>query len=715
MYKNDPLQYPPPEIEYTTTFDGKNTTLCKQAKKSFCNKPIGQLLNSEKNIIVNDDILTRSYLITCNFDPNETKDKDHAWKIIEKERTNLVNSLLFHYATTVQLIVSTIEIHKSTKKKGEIKVKKEKNKEKEEKEEEEEEEEEDTIEEKVPVSLHDYPHLHISLYLNSEEMKFPLKEDVQKFLFQSTTFHDILVTRAKRKLETFTSVKYCLKNDRHLEVHNKLKHYPVQIHVISTKYIELFKKITTTKKHRAIMADVNIIVSRYKYDEVINTPLLIIFKIRQYMTKHNLALCNEIVYVKIKDLKMTYRPFCTIEQLVNKIVHNNKALCAPGLSMVTKIERDIIFYLSNKKTFENTEDFIDDDSPDYHNLPYIEININYVWIEFSDCFYNASLRLIVKDQKENYCFAYNKQLNLDNIKTAISNIKKSCFYQILDNSFSTQNLLKVSSYLYDTLVLPKYQKKEVLYFYGDSNSGKTTIVEPFKQLYPSETCKNIKNPITKFDLGGGFENVSLIHGDEFEIFDQKGDIGDFLMLTSGETMKTEEKFKQAKTSSVNVRSLFSSNIAQKGYIAKIENSNNTLRGVKNRKITEEDLQELEIEPKYNIFNRIQPFRFKRLNNVSNVLNVIKSESAVVVMFAGMCYEQMLKDKENNVYEDEESSDDSSSNSERIIKSNIPMTLPSIVENTEDIRFQLIEKEFKSYYVDIFSNNVNHCKINHLLT
>ena len=33
MYKNDPLQYPPPEIEYTTTFDGKNTTLCKQAKK----------------------------------------------------------------------------------------------------------------------------------------------------------------------------------------------------------------------------------------------------------------------------------------------------------------------------------------------------------------------------------------------------------------------------------------------------------------------------------------------------------------------------------------------------------------------------------------------------------------------------------------------------------------------------------------------------------
>lgn len=164
----------------------------------------------------------------------------------------------------------------------------------------------------------------------------------------------------------------------------------------------------------------------------------------------------------------------------------------------------------------------------------------YEHVELADCVYGIRTGQYYKKSKDYVCFrAYGytqATLTLATPREWLQLVEHICTPQLLmrrdnpennvySNPISMDMLLRYLAYL----LRPRLPKQKVLYLWGKSNCGKTTLISFLTQLYPKEAIGFLNRSCVA--LSGITENIACIWADEFDV----GSIprADLLMLTDG--------------------------------------------------------------------------------------------------------------------------------------------------------------------------------------
>jgi hypothetical protein len=97
---------------------------------------------------------------------------------------------------------------------------------------------------------------------------------------------------------------------------------------------------------------------------------------------------------------------------------------------------------------------------------------------------------------------------------------------------------KTCAELYRLLVLPQVPKGGVWYGYGDSNSGKSSLMKPFLNIFPPDQVGSIRGSIGRFDLYS-VKDMAIIQGEEINPHSLNREDG--LKLLGREPLTVEKK------------------------------------------------------------------------------------------------------------------------------------------------------------------------------
>lgn len=439
------------------------------------------------------------------------------------------------------------------------------------KEEEKEEKEEGKIEytEKSDKTLLGYPHLHFAIgfeNFNSQEQDMDPKKYGRVI---NTFFDDVVVgsdsTRASNKKDlknihcdnAIDLISYVLKNGRHASVFEKLKKYPVTFYPVKNNitFINFFKELSTKKSNTAICCmnflapaqsievtkngttiniepkkiDSNISVK--KCDTSLDKGMS---NIITTMEKNELAIFSGQIYRKVKNSTKTWEFSSSIEDLVN-----------PHYSWAYPDVRKNIVEIENgmKRSGQRI---------------YPTIHLDYKWIEFKDCYlFLGDGAIYEKTTNGKYlCFAYFPDITYEQIKSKDSSLLPTKWLKILSNSNLADNkeLLK---HLYSHL-LPKISKSKSLYLLGDTNSGKTTLVDSVIRILPLHKITTLSATKSGFKFSKLLDKYILYLDEAVGLFtltygEQK------ILLQSDSLLTIDRKCKDATDEMLDIHTIIISN------------------------------------------------------------------------------------------------------------------------------------------------------------
>ena len=578
------------------------TKLHDEGRVSCRSKEIRQYIQAKYPVIERKyNIKSKGVTFVCN--PKEIK-LQNAWESVLENLEVITERLLGE--EDVLFILSTIEIHegkkqskkgqetmtegeekpkkgrkkikkevieeekqedeeKTKKGKGRKKIKKEVIEEKKQEDEEEEGEEGDDGESKTLLG---YPHIHIAIGFTNWKGDFKTDEWIYNILYDLKIYTDIMVGSPKkgkggnRKLDfdnIGSLVPYILKNARHNPVHSALtslrelgfgngkemvdkgvcinlyskveditkffeempkkKDYPIEI-INDEEGIERTKMLITAQEVKDARSKLTI-----KQGDGKNELQWAIDYVKTKMEQYDFATFDGKIYEKVEGSKQTYILKHSVEEFFGRLLKY-------------EVSAKLIKHKGNLMAIMNEK--YQDTFPNIH--------IDYLWIEFKDCYFFLPECVVVKEQK-NICFNYCGDITYDEIINNKESIRPTKFLEILENS-SLDNNKTFLTQLYKTYI-PRVPKEPCIYIVGKPQSGKTTIIDTIKAIYPDDKIATMSNcgSFTIASLNGKL----LVLMDELQGW-KETDINLLLKLLEGDTTQTGNvKYKDPTTMNLKLR------------------------------------------------------------------------------------------------------------------------------------------------------------------
>jgi hypothetical protein len=415
------------------------------------------------------------------------------------------------------------------------------------------------------LNLKGYPHVHLTVYRTSDG-KLENFNDLHSKFREETSFGqtsgDISITggsdtKNPNRLKTSNTglLSYVLKNTRHIEPYDKLKiayerykKYLTGVESIDCSIlidnsddkdvIDFFKKLNTKNiivkipKEKMEISDSKEKVPTAVHgkngtrgitasqEDLINASVYVL----NNMKKRGFKLCDGQVYGRKKNTRRTWELWGTIEKFIRDLI----TLDDPKIYCI--LTKNIDLLIKNAK------------GEGQRIFPTLEIN--WFYIEFKDFFLHLPSCVIYREITEDiHCGLYNSDVTLK--KLYDGDMKPSDWLNLINNQDfgkDPEHAERFKSHYYSVL-LPLIQKAYVLCLQGVANSGKTTLLEPLRRLFP----KYVQTEITKGQFSySGLSGKRLIALDDVEsIILQQGNIKQLI----------EGGFKQITMESKNVNAV----------------------------------------------------------------------------------------------------------------------------------------------------------------
>lgn len=340
------------------------------------------------------------------------------------------------------------------------------------------------------LSLDGYPHIHIALGLTSYDGTMISDHEISKMIMENTNFVDDVQTdsrstKYKKNCTQQAVVKYVLKNCKHQEAYDKLgKNDNCMLFNYNGKedLLEVFRTLTEKKrciikiidhrdlpveikpeppKTRTVKVPVVKRVSAVQKDRELSRAF-----IADYMRKRHYVIrkgTND-VYQRIEGSKRSWKFFDTFDEFVHLVANEPE--------MTDSV-------LMNKK-------YHVDSASSRHQVFFPAIHLNFNWIEFFDFYFHIpSAQYYLCDlPKDIHTPFYVLDVNFKDSQTR----KPDLWLEIIKRqSFAKDESLLRSFFakFYSTL-MPLKHKDKVLMLIGPPNTGKSSVVEPYRGLTPKE-------------------------------------------------------------------------------------------------------------------------------------------------------------------------------------------------------------------------------------
>jgi hypothetical protein len=367
-----------------------------------------------------------------------------------------------------------------------------------------------------------YPHIHIGLWTKSTFEPEKLKRKKYKIVKEYSDLNDIDVAPSKKKGLPTKVLEYVCKNHSSKVVYESLKRAKVDTTIVTAiitsmkhyrKLAEIITHIANTKGENKLTSNkkskynksiaMMIMVSMEVYKKYLDDtpapkspPKVPIKKIRvidaeknissayihyiqNYMINNNYVVCDGLIYKKVEGSKSSYTRKYSIEDFINRMERRERFYnVAPKLR--SRLIRDMNGMEDDK-----------DDKDEENTIDFPKIKMNYRMIEFKDFYYCLVTRAIYKEQYNYHTYLYCPEVSLANLSESISNlIEHSVWIKQLRASqvYNVQDIALLFSIVHNR----KNKKDASLLIAGDSNTGKSTMHRPFRELFPPEKVGYLK-------------------------------------------------------------------------------------------------------------------------------------------------------------------------------------------------------------------------------
>ncbi len=258
--------------------------------------------------------------------------------------------------------------------------------------------------------------------------------------------------------------------------------------------------------------------------------------ILNYLILKNYYIYNDILYIKIESTLISYKKLGSIKEIIFDQFEKNIISYFTENFPCQFIGFDFYFLIKNyKNQMENNILKI-------KNLSTNKITLNFSFLEFTDGIYDI----------EKNTFISKKHFNMSNISTTkyynraynwIRKTKPTQWIKGLQNALGKNNIKDFT--LICLFVASLFQekdennKKNYLYIYGKTNTGKSTyLTKVLTRYFGAENIGNIVNSANfKFQ---DLQNKLLVIMDEFRYHPSSS--SDFLKLLGGEPLLTTQKY-----------------------------------------------------------------------------------------------------------------------------------------------------------------------------
>lgn len=489
-----------------------------------------------------------------------------------------------------------------------------------------------------------YPHLHLGVWVESTYNMEKLRNEIYMLCRDVTGLQDIKVDLSKYQGKPATTLAYIIKNHSSKTVYNTLEKYPVKTDkgeivgdlrivnaiITSPQHYEKIKEMLyyiggieqtsnnlTSYEKSSYNKSIAMVISTTEeierdgqtkiehnlitLDATVNKTNEYLNYVQHSMIKNGLAICEGLVYKKIKESKTSYQYAMKIDEFLDEFVLHKKYY-----SVAEKVRPRLTIML--KKKSDNS--IIDEE--DVINFP--RITINYRMIELGDCYYCVLTRKIYKTQNEYYTYVYCPSITLENMaKKMIVFLEKSIYVKQLKASgiYTIEDINKLQKCLHKRI----NTKEGTILIVGDSNSGKTVSIIFLAAMFPTHTV-GVLTEISSFHLHEQAKDINVLRLNEANTILRSiktKERGNILNLLEGQPILGNQKH---------------------GEMTVINSSTYSIVATAN--IEEADLVVYQNEP---LVKRLQIIRTKRMNeqDIEVYTDVMaKKDLPMLLIFFGMC-------------------------------------------------------------------------------
>lgn len=357
-----------------------------------------------------------------------------------------------------------------------------------------------------------YPHIHISMLCDFSQSYIEMERKIEDIIRHSTGLCDIRVDRHKHDPPYPTaSMMYVFKNHSSKQVNESLLRYynpkptpivscyiplhslyandlfNILIQISHKSDIDKFSSNTNSYNKTISMAIYGIKTPNIvKQSELLTMPVPIntftlvdpelnkgknryLHAIQNYMLHENLIICEGMIYKKVDGSKTSFQPNTSIKSFMLAFSKN--------LGYDTREEKKIQDWMENPEKLKQYDPTIQ-----YADFPRGEIN--YRLIELGDFYFSFVTRSIYKTQNKYLTYFYCPLITLANLDGEINKIiEKSNWIETLIAS-RVYTIDDIAT-LYKCILNRKDDKNATVSIVGPSNTGKTTMIKPFKYIFPS--------------------------------------------------------------------------------------------------------------------------------------------------------------------------------------------------------------------------------------
>jgi len=384
--------------------------------------------------------------------------------------------------------------------------------------------------------LEGYPHLHLVVYRTSEG-KLESFNELHSKLREQTSFGkssgDINISgeeeykpkqKARLKTNNIRLLSYVLKNTRHEDSYKKLRESYEKYKERFLKYkditldcsilidnsndkeiIDFFKELNEKKVVVHIPEDKQIVDVKEKkpkaihgkngtrpitaaQEDLINCSVYVL----KNMENKGLKLLKDKIYIRKENTRRTWKYWGTIEKSIRGLM---------------TLDEPVMYCLLSKHI-----DILIKNATGEGQILFPEIVINWFYIEFKDFFLHIPSQTCYKEIPENIaCGMSIPAITLEQFLN--EDMTPHVWMSIIKNQSFSKDEEKLENFLtiYYSTMLPLIQKAMILCLQGVSNSGKTSIVQPLRKVFPRE----VQGEITGGDFSfSGLPDYRLIPLDD---------------------------------------------------------------------------------------------------------------------------------------------------------------------------------------------------------